>query len=377
MSKSDRPVAFSSDALEESGPEGGGLADPSAPEGHALSEKERAELATSLKRLERFARDARSEATRRAYASDLEDFRHWCSEYGREWLPATPETVGLYIGARARELKLSTLERRLAAIATLHQDEGYESPASVSEAPLRRIWRGLVREKTRRQDSPEPLLVEDLRQMVTTLPRYEEAFERGAFRADAGDLTLTTLRDRAVLLVGWAGALRRSELVALRAEDVKLRRGKGYTLRIGRSKTDQEAEGQHKAIPYGAHAESCPVLALRTWMQSAARALGSPTGELGGPIFRRFYRGESIGDSAMSGKYVSRIVKDGARRLEMDPADYSAHSLRSGFITQAVWAGKRERRVKEHSGHASWDVFSSYAKAARGFQENPAEDIGL
>ena len=122
-----------------------------------------AELAESLQRLERYAQNARSDATRRAYASDLEDFRRWCSGYGREWLPATPETVGLYIGARARGLKLSTLERRLAAIATLHQDEGYESPASVSEAPLRRIWCGLVREKTRRQDSPEPLLVEDLR----------------------------------------------------------------------------------------------------------------------------------------------------------------------------------------------------------------------
>lgn len=90
----------------------------------------------------------------------------------------------------------------------------------MSEAPLRRIWRGLVREKTRQQDSPGPLLVEDLRQMVATLPCYEEPFERGAFRASAGDLTLTARRDRAVLLVGWAGALRRSELVAFGAEDV-------------------------------------------------------------------------------------------------------------------------------------------------------------
>ena len=134
---------------------------------------------------------------------------------------------GLYTGARARKLKLFTLERRLAAIATLHRDEGDESPASVSEAPLRRTWRGLVREKTRQQDSPGPLLVEDLRQkMVATLPCYEEpfllrgAFERGVFRASAGDLTLTARRDRAVLLVGWAGALRRSELVTFGAEDV-------------------------------------------------------------------------------------------------------------------------------------------------------------
>ena len=344
-----------------------------------FSRQQQAELAESLQRLERYAQNARSEATRKAYASDLEDFRHWCTEYGREWLPASPETVGLYIGARAHEMKLSTLERRLAAISVLHKDEGYDSPASVSEAPLRRIWRGLVREKTRAVERPEPLLVEDLRAIVASLPRYEEPFERGAFRASAGDLTLTSLRDRAILLVGWAGALRRSELAGLRVEDVQLRRGKGYVLRIRRSKTDQEAEGQVKAIPYGSHAESCPVLALRTWMQSAARALGKPAAAgLEGPIFRRFYRGESVGDSAMSAKYVSRIVKEGARRVKLEHAEsYSAHSLRSGFITQAVWAGKRERRVKEHSGHASWEVFSSYAKEARGFQENPAEDIGL
>ena len=348
-----------------------------ASEARALSEEGRAELTASLERLERYARNARSEATRRAYAADLEDFRHWCSRYGREWLPATPDTVGLYIGARARELKLSTLERRLAAIGTLHKDEGYDSPASVAEAPLRRIWRGLVKEKTRQTDSPEPLMAEELRQMVASLPRYVEPFEKGAFCGSAGDLTLTALRDRAVLLVGWAGALRRSELVALRSQDITFQRGRGFTMHVGRSKSDQEAEGQYKGIPYGERAETCPVLSLRQWMQAAAEALGRPGELLDGPIFRRFYRGESVGKNAMSAKYVSRIVKEGIGSIGLDPEDYSAHALRSGFITQAVWAGKRERRVMEHSGHKSQAVFNGYVKEARSFQENPVEGIGL
>ena len=240
-----------------------------ASEKRALSKEGRAELAASLDRLERYAQNARSDATRRAYAADLEDFRHWCDRYGREWLPATPNTVGLYIGARARELKLSTLERRLAAIGTLHKGEGYDSPASVAEAPLRRIWRGLVREKTRQTDSPEPLMAEELRQMIASLPRYEAPFEKEAFRASKGDLTLTALRDRAVLLVGWAGALRRSELVALRSQDITFQRGRGFTMLVARSKGDQEGEGQYKGIPYGDRSETCPVL-TSTGTSSAA-----------------------------------------------------------------------------------------------------------
>ena len=337
----------------------------------------RAQLEESLDRLERYARNARSEATRRAYAADLEDFRHWCDHYGREWLPATPDTVGLYIGARAGELKLSTLERRLAAIATLHKDEGFGSPASVAEAPLRRIWRGLVKEKTRATDSPEPLMAEELRQIVASLPRYTESFDKNAFCASAGDFTLTSLRDRAILLTGWAGALRRSELVTLTSEDITFQRGRGFTMHVGRSKTDQAGEGQYKGIPYGERPQTCPVLSLRKWMQAASEALGRPGEMLRGPIFRRFYRGETVGKSAMSAKYVSRIVKEGAGRVGLDPEDYSAHALRSGFITQAVWAGKRERRVMEHSGHSSRAVFDGYVKEARSFQENPAEGIGL
>ncbi len=277
----------------------------------------------------------------------------------REWMPATPETVGLYLGARADELSLATLERRLAAIASVHKEEGHSSPASVAEGPLRKIWKGLVREKTRRQDGAPPLLVEDLKSTVEHLPRYSASDD-----GPAGELTLTSMRDKALLLTGWAGALRRSELVALRAEDIQFIEGEGANVYVRRSKADQEGEGLVKGLPYGSSRETCPVTALRQWLQAAERQLGEP---LEGDIFRRFYRGESVGEEAMTAQYVSRVLKRHAESAGLDPEEYSAHSLRAGFITQAIRAGKPERRVKEHSGHASWETFNRCARGGRDF----------
>lgn len=339
-------------------------------ESEALEDPQRLrELQESLGRLEEFAAQAQAENTVRAYAADLEDFRHWCKKYDREWLPATPKTVGLYLGARAEDLSLSSLERRLAAIASLHKEEDYESPASVAEGPLRKIWKGLVREKTRQQDGAPPLMVEDLKSIIEHLPRYSSSGD-----GPTGELTLTSLRDRALLLVGWTGALRRSELVALTTEDIQFIEGEGVNIYVRRSKSDQEAEGLVKGLPYGSNKETCPVTALRQWLQAAERNV---EGDFEGDIFRRFYRGESIGGSAMTAQYVSTVLKRHAEGAGLDPEAYSAHSLRAGFITQAIRAGKAERRVKEHSGHQSWETFNQYVEEAGTFQDNPAEDIGL
>jgi integrase len=328
-----------------------------------------AELEESFDRLKRYAANAKTENTRRAYAADLEDFQKWCESKGREWLPAKPETVGLYIGAKAEQLSLSTLERRLAAISVAHKEEGYDPPTSVAEAPLREPWKGIVREKTRAQDGAPPLLVDELKMIVENLPRYAPG-ENGR----TGDLTLTALRDRAVLLVGWTGALRRSELVSLQRSDVTFIEGEGANIKLRDSKTDQEGEGLVKGLPHGDSNDTCPVRALRTWFQAVKEETGS---DFEGPIFRRFYRGESIGEKAITGQYVSKILKRHAQNVGLDPKEYSSHSLRAGFITQAIRSGKPERRVKEHSGHKSWEAFNQYVKQAGTFQDNPAEGLGL
>lgn len=316
------------------------------------------ELEASLSRLEAYASQAWADNTVRAYESDWEHFSLWCERHGRQHLPADVETVGLYLGAIVDEYTLSTIERRLATISTVHKKHDYESPASVSSGPLRSIWRGLVRDKTRQQDKAEPLMVEDLRLIIQHLPRDE-----------SGELTIQSLRDRAILLIGWAGALRRSEIVGLTTNDLDFVPGKGVNVFILKSKSDQEGEGLLKGIPYGAHPDTCPVTALRTWLQAAE--IGS------GPVFRRFYRGGSVGKTALTAQYVSIILKEHAERVGLSSEDLSAHSLRSGFITQAIRAGKPERRVREHSGHKSWDTFNGYVKQAATFKGNPAEGIGL
>jgi len=178
----------------------------------------------------------------------------------------------------------------------------------------------------------------------------------------------------ALLPVGWTGALRRSELVALTTSDVEFIEDEGVNVYVRRSKADQEGTGLVKGLPYGSNKETCPVTALRQWLQAAEKQVEGP---FEGDIFRRFYRGESIGPSAMTAQYVSKVLKRHAESAGLDPDEYSADSLRAGFSTQAIRAGKSERRVKEHSGHESWETFNQYVEEAGIFQDNPAEGIGL
>lgn len=331
---------------------------PDAPARHASAALAPA-LQASLDRLERYADQSWADNTKRAYRSDWQHFAEWCHEYDRRALPASPEDIALYLGMIAPHYSLATLERRLSSISAAHRERGLDNPARVAEGPLMRIWKGIVRDKTRQQDKAEPLMAQDLRAIVQQLPRDPET----------GALTLASLRDRALLLLGWAGALRRSELVGLTTDDIQFVAGDGLNLTIRKSKTDQEGEGLIKGIPYGDHAETCPVTALRTWLQAA--------GIRSGPLFRRFYRGGSIGKTALTAQYVSRILKEHAERVGLPPDAFSAHSLRSGFITQAIRAGKPERRVKEHSGHKSWETFNGYVKKAATFEGNPVKGIGL
>ena len=179
-------------------------------------------------------------------------------------------------------------------------------------------------------------MAQDLKSIIEHLPRYSSSDD-----GPTGRLTPTTLRDRALLLVGWTGVLRRSELVALTTEDIQFIEGEGVNVYVRRSKADQKAEGLVKGLPYGSSRETCPVTALRQWLQAVEAEVEGP---FDGDIFRRFYRGESIGESAMTAQYVSTVLK---------------------------------RRVKEHSGHASWETFNEYVEEAGTFQDNPAEGIGL
>ena len=321
-----------------------------------------------------FARAATAANTKRAYRADWADFCAWCDDRGVSALPASKETVALYVASRAEVgpdgedgrptpgLKVSTLERRLSAINQAHRQTGHEAPASRRDEPLHSVWAGVTRTKGVAVDKVSPTLPDDLRHMVEALPRGED-----------GEWTLAAKRDRALLLVGFAGALRRSELVAIEADHVQFT-AEGMRLRLPRSKADQEGRGATLGIHYGQAPLTCPVRAMRSWLQAGREATGAP---LAGPVFRKVDRWGRLWMTGLTSGAVAKLVKRAASRAGLDASLYSGHSLRAGFATQAARAGKHERAIMAHTRHKSERVLREYIREGALFEDNPTDGIGL
>lgn len=330
----------------------------------AASSSDVAALRRDAERAEDFARSARAANTKRAYRADWRDYARWCERRGLDALPAVPSTIALYLASRAEPgpdgpaLKLATLRRRLSAISQAHKSAGYTSPTRLDAEPLHSVWAGITRAKSRRQKKAAPVLVEDLRALIAALPGID----------DADGPSLRARRDRALLLLGWSGALRRSELAQLAVDDVQVGPD-GLVVVVRRSKTDQEGSGLSKGVPYGQHPATCPIRALQSWLHAA--------GIDEGPIFRGVDRWDNVAAAALSTDGVHRIIKRACARVGLDPRLYSGHSLRAGFITQAARAGKPERLIMRHSGHKDLTTLRAYIREGSLFQENAAEGLGL
>ena len=304
-----------------------------------------------------FAQKSRADHTKRAYRADWTLFRSWCDEHDLRPLPADPQTIVLYISDVADQYKLTTLERKLSAISQAHKTSGYESPALTSSEPLHSVWSGIARSKTRAKDKVAPALTEDIRLMVESLPRDENQ-----------NLTIASLRDRALLLVGFAGALRRSELSGLTTSDVSFTVD-GLRMVIRQSKSDQEGRGHVKGLRYGSKPMTCPVRSLRAWL--------SGSGIDHGPIFRGVDRHGNIADTALTGQGIALIIKRCASQAGLNADDYSGHSLRAGFTTQAARSGTPERIIMRHTGHKSEKMVREYIREGALFNDNPTDDLGL
>lgn len=296
-----------------------------------------------------YARQAKSKNTRRAYASDWDDFARWCQPYGFVPLPARPETVALYLTALADALKPSTLGRRLATISQVHQAAGHDTPTSA--APVRLVWAGIRRAKGTEQHGKAPAVTPELRRMVDTLGE-----------------TLGGSRDRALLLLGFAGAFRRSELVGLDVADVHAGHD-GLTVIIRKSKTDQEGQGRKVGIPYGSHPHTCPVRSHLAWLEKSALTEG--------PLFRSVNRHGQLQLGRLSDRSVALIVKRAAEKAGLDPAKYAGHSLRAGLATSAAQAGVSERSIMAQTGHKSVMVARRYIRDGSLFRDNAAAQVGL
>ena len=307
------------------------------------------ELENALRAATRYAAHSRSANTWRAYQSDWRIFEDWCRSVNLVSLPAEPETVAMFVAAQAAKgLSPSSLRRRLAAIRLVHFGAGHPSPHLATQ--VNEVMRGIARNWGKPVEKKAPLLNDDIKRLADAV---EPETAKG-------------LRDRALLLFGFAGAFRRSELVDLDVANLD-RRGEGLLVTIEKSKTDQEAVGHTIAIPAKPASAYCPVQALDDWLTVAEITSGA--------LFRRMFRGDVIGTGRLSAQSVALIVKDYAARVGLDYNRFSGHSLRSGFITSAAQNDANIFKMAEHSRHRSFDVLREYVQNERRFDDHAGERL--
>jgi site-specific recombinase XerD len=309
------------------------------------------ELKATASRARSYAEASRTEATLRAYRSDWTHFEAWCDKHRLGALPAEPTVVAMYLTdmADSGDFKTSTLSRRLVSIAQAHKAAGHKSPTS--DETVRLVNAGIRRTIGTAQRAVKPVVTEDLRLMVATCG--DDAAGR---------------RDRALLLLGFAAALRRSEVAALNLDDIEQTRD-GLVVTLRRSKMDQEGAGRRVGVPYGSRLATCAVRAYRAWVEAARLTEG--------PVFRPVDRHGNIGDARITDRGVALVVKRRAELAGMDPSEVSGHSLRAGLATAAAAAGVQERVIAATTGHKSMTVLRRYIREGNLFNENAASAVGL
>lgn len=306
-------------------------------------------LQRALDEARRYAKKSRSERTWRAYKGDWAVFEAWCQGVALTPLPAEAQTIAMFVASQAADgLSPSTLTRRLSAIRLVHLGAGHASAHNTIQ--VTEVMRGIRRDWGRPSAKKAPAIDEEIKQMA-------DAVEAG---------TAKGLRDRALLLFGFAGAFRRSELVALNTWNLE-EREEGLKVTIARSKTDQEGQGQRIAIPWQAASAYCPVQALKDWLTVAEIERGA--------LFRRMYRSDKVGTGRLSAQSVALVIKDYAHKAGLDSSRYSGHSLRSGFLTSAAKNRASIFKMADQSRHRSLDVLRQYVKDEDLFRDNAGSQL--
>ena len=303
------------------------------------------DLITDIKSLEletiKNLRNSKSANTLRAYQSDYNDFSLFCSKNGFQAMPTQPKILALYLTHLSSYSKYSTLKRRLASISILHKTKGHyidtKHPIIVENLM------GIKRTNGTNQKGKKPLLINDLKLLIQAIDMSKEKIIR-------------KIRDKALILIGFSGGFRRSELVDIEYEDVEFVE-EGVKIFVKRSKTDQSGEGMTKAIPYFDNINFCPVKALNKWVVVADLKDGK--------IFN------------ISDKNVALIIKKYANYAGLDAHKYAGHSLRSGFATSTAESGAEERNIMAMTGHKSTEMVRKYIKEANLFKNNALNKIKI
>lgn len=312
--------------------------------------RDKAELSRLKDKAQQLALEAKSEATKRAYKRDCESFVRWANDKGLGTLPAESNTIVLYI-THLDELGRapSTITRALTAISQVHKLAGYLSPTI--DPQVGEVLKGIRRRRGIAQSQARPLLASDLKKILRVIPP-----------------DVLGKRDRALLLIGWAGALRRSELVGLDYEDL-LPVEEGIVLNIRTSKGDQEGRGQKVAIP-ALENEFCPVKALYNWRALVKQGQGPVFCQIGYAGKNNFVAPIDY-SRRLGGRMVSLIVKKYIKLIGENPENYSAHSLRAGWTTSAAKAGAPDHILMKHTRHRNAKTMQGYIRDGQLFTDNP------
>ena len=292
--------------------------------------------------------------TVRAYKSDFKDFGLFCSQNGFKCLPSEPKIVSLYLThLSTKEVKMSTLKRRLVSIGVIHKLKGHYLDTKhpiIIENIL-----GIKRRKGSIQKGKKPLLINNLKKIINVIDEYNKEDKK-------------KFRDRSIILMGFSGGFRRNEIVSLDHDDLDFV-SEGLKINLKRSKTDQFGEGSVKGLPYFDNAQYCPVLSLKNWIQVSNISSG--------PLFRRFSKGSKLSENRLTDQTVALLIKKYLNLAGIDNKNYSGHSLRSGFATSAAESGAEERSIMAMTGHKSTEMVRRYIKEANLFKNNALNKIKI
>jgi site-specific recombinase XerD len=310
-------------------------------------------LQTNLRNLEietlKNLSNSKSKNTLRAYKSDFDNFVSFCTSNGLNYLPTQPQIVALYLTKMSKTSKFSTLKRRIASISVIHKLKGHY--LDIKHPVIIENLHGIKRNIGTKQLSKKPILINNLKLLINVInDNIVNITELNQLRKEKFELIKS--RDKALILIGFAGGFRRSELINIEYNDIEFV-DEGVKILVKKSKTDQSGEGHIKAIPYFDNKNYCPVLALKNYIRLKFINRNQ------GMIFD------------ISDKSVALIVKKYAEKAGLDASKYAGHSLRSGFATSAADFGVEERNIMAMTGHKTTQMVRRYIQEANLFKNNP------
>ena len=301
-------------------------------------------------------RSSKSANTIRAYKSDFKDFGGFCTKNGLKSLPTEPKIVSLYMTyLSTKDAKMSTLRRRLVSIGVIHRLKGHY--LDTKHPIIIENLMGIKRKKGSYQKGKKPILINHLKLII-------DEIDKGT----SDETGIRKLRDKTIILLGFAGGFRRIELISIDYEDLEFV-AEGVKIFIRKSKTDQFGEGMIKGLPYFTNQQYCPVWHLKKWLEISEIKSG--------PIFRRFFKGLNLGKNRLTDQSVALFLKKYLSNAGIENQDYSGHSIRSGFATVSAEAGADERSIMAMTGHKTTQMVRRYIKEANLFKNNALNKINL